>query len=1565
MGLFDGILGYFGALGQQAGQIVTAPYSGGGPAAPSSGGSVPTQQAPAPQPIQINPIGAITGWGSGALNYVGSGITNISSGIQTFIQPVAQPMTQAIQSAPLFIAAPITAPVIIGSAFIGGVQSFLNPPVQQQITSPIFSSGAGYTPITINPITNTPSFNPQAGMSIFVPGGALGDQSQIQVNNLNAIAYDPVGGGWIGTTVPYGHSISNIITGGGPGSLQSGMFTTKPNSPAVYTQESVGTVFAPTADLAAAALLIANPSGYSRLGAERYGGTVSPLVYGEAGKLQPGTQMGVYPASSGNLANLVNPYGVNQPKSTWAEMPWNTPVMTTPGIFAVSSPGATGTYLTPVSQRGLESIGWAAPVSASLPANQATMTMGSGVLPVTSRNEMSFIDKLNYDIGGFLGIRASGLEQTGTGTPTKYAYRNDPLAILLEGAVQFGDVIASSPSTLTGGLIPAWTPGSDLLTRYGQNANPVYDTFSSNLAAVEAQKPQYDQLGSHITATQTQINQMTSGKINAQGQFTGTESEYAQYKAALADMNADVATYNQYGEKQKSVIQSGFASGAIIPTGNGGYQPNPDLAKKYGAFSEWSADTTRFLRGGTTEAQIAAYEQTPAYKNAGAFTWFGEGSWKVLTNPVSMANSALLGVELYAGMGLVGAGFAAASPAAGIAPVGIVETVGVTGLRTMASPIFQYGTGALFLGAGVWSSTEGFTAPPERSVSNLGGMTIHLAAMTGGALAPEGMARGYNYGTVRFAEKPMIVQTETNVFEYSQRPDVKVASGVGGEMKLTSTQTIASQPSISVFGYEIAFPRIFEPRLRGSTVTTTDLGYGDVGSLLDARLGGTRAEPLYGQRVETMKVETFRSQELAHGTGDLRIAEVRLPRTIDEYVSMGAADQKLIGLSGEEITAALMQNAADVTPATTGYRTLDAYAPRGTPVREFFDWTGNVQGGQSVEFNRINIEDFFGSMRVTQTGNARSAYEVNVVRDVTEQGFMESGNYEVTGSQTPEAKIVTQLQEASRNMVTNAPAEPGFGFDSRGNLVVTKTGQANQIDLFSVKQTVASDVGDIGSVAHGHPKGTFELRNIYEGLKSDLGENPNPSFPETRTAIKWETGWRAGAETLPSRNMKDPSGILSGDINAMQRNDLLGLFGVKGRIAGEYIVSGKGVTIIRPDATGSWNVPMGDVAALPPIDMIKVGGPTGVLETMRSTGADITFIGKNEIYRGAGHSERIIDTTGEMQAAYPEGVRSQFVDMVDRMTLKNPNMEFIREPGTISGGGEPSLLESGSNLGRGGVGYQSPVSTMQAGIQSVAPQSSFRQSIVEPARGQRVSGGTEFVTAGVPKSTPFETPAVLESRAVSRSAMVGPALIGSTEFAQAFAQFSVSQQVSRAQPQGQRSSVDVVRAMAMGSDVVQSVSQRSQQDFVKALAMGSDVVQGVRQAQSQDLMRVISPIQSTRSVQTQTPWQEILPVQRQTPYQITPQIITPTIPPTPQIQVPWKPVPPITPIPPWGFPPLGVPGSGGGGGSRKRRGAFVEIFNMGLDYSLKQRSKRQGKSWAQPKKVQKARAAAKKGGKKK
>ena len=71
---------------------------------------------------------------------------------------------------------------------------------------------------------------------------------------------------------------------------------------------------------------------------------------------------------------------------------------------------------------------------------------------------------------------------------------------------------------------------------------------------------------------------------------------------------------------------------------------------------------------------------------------------------------------------------------------------------------------------------------------------------------------------------------------------------------------------------------------------------------------------------------------------------------------------------------------------------------------------------------------------------------------------------------------------------------------------------------------------------------------------------------------------------------------------------------------------------------------------------------------------------------------------------------------------------------------------------------------------------------------------------------------------------------------------------------------------------------------------------------------------------------------------------------TPPVTPPWSPLPPIIPTPPI------VPGMWGGMNSpgpfqRKRRAAFKETFNMGLDFSIKKPSKIKGKSFTSPKKT--------------
>lgn len=268
---------------------------------------------------------------------IATGITNLPSSIQSGVSNINQQFLgitgAGVQGLPTTQPAQQAYPQIQNSPFMVGDQS------------------AGLVAAINSP-------NPQAfgagGITLNVP---FGNQAQQQVNNINSVVYDKVSGGFAAYTTPYGHSISNIVTSGGAGSLQSGMFSIGSGNaltPVLYTQSGgYKGEFAPGANTAAAALVLANPQDYSRLGAERYGGFVTELITGEAGKLRAGIDvMGVYPTSSGNLANLVSQQGVNQSKSTWSEVPWSVPI-SSQGIFSVDTSGK----LTAASAIDLMSIG--------------------------------------------------------------------------------------------------------------------------------------------------------------------------------------------------------------------------------------------------------------------------------------------------------------------------------------------------------------------------------------------------------------------------------------------------------------------------------------------------------------------------------------------------------------------------------------------------------------------------------------------------------------------------------------------------------------------------------------------------------------------------------------------------------------------------------------------------------------------------------------------------------------------------------------------------------------------------------------------------------------------------------------------------------------------------------------------------------------------------------------------------------------------------------------------------------------------------------------------------------
>jgi hypothetical protein len=347
-----GILDFFYNLGGQVGQ-----------AAYQAGASVTKPQASQPSytpPPEIvapssNPV-------SQATQYYNERYNVTTPGYQSASQPIQMPV-QSIQSAPAQRFDPVkgiseglggvsklggdvgAAAFRAGSDYGASFKRAYSPtPELQQVAMPALAARARESPIDF---AQAPSFAQQTiaqrgdtGITAYVPQG---ENRQLPIRDVKMV-YGETGGavGFMetpksiyeneGFTRKYGF----VTSSGGPGALQSGMFSLAPLTPAVMTRESGGTKFAPEANVPLATELFKNPAAYSRLGAEAYGGYVQPL---DNRTLQPGTEMGRYPVASGNLANLVNPYGVNQPKENWETIPWAIEFQGAPNIQRVDLKG--------------------------------------------------------------------------------------------------------------------------------------------------------------------------------------------------------------------------------------------------------------------------------------------------------------------------------------------------------------------------------------------------------------------------------------------------------------------------------------------------------------------------------------------------------------------------------------------------------------------------------------------------------------------------------------------------------------------------------------------------------------------------------------------------------------------------------------------------------------------------------------------------------------------------------------------------------------------------------------------------------------------------------------------------------------------------------------------------------------------------------------------------------------------------------------------------------------------------------------------------------------------------
>jgi len=210
------------------------------------------------------------------------------------------------------------------AAEVGRVGGVLNPYVAAKavaegytgsITLPVTSTGQLDTGISTVPVRSqseivvSPIVPGQSGetTTIYVPYGSY---AQTKLENVKLLL-----GGTTGELgiyqQPAGHSLYNLVGGGGRAALQSGMFTVNaPETPYTVKQIDVGTYKLPSGE------------GLSRLGAEVYGGFVTAL---SANKTVETTAVSLSTYTNvNNLANYVNPQGVNLPKSQapGVSLPW-------------------------------------------------------------------------------------------------------------------------------------------------------------------------------------------------------------------------------------------------------------------------------------------------------------------------------------------------------------------------------------------------------------------------------------------------------------------------------------------------------------------------------------------------------------------------------------------------------------------------------------------------------------------------------------------------------------------------------------------------------------------------------------------------------------------------------------------------------------------------------------------------------------------------------------------------------------------------------------------------------------------------------------------------------------------------------------------------------------------------------------------------------------------------------------------------------------------------------------------------------------------------------------------
>lgn len=1366
-----------------------------------------------------------------------------------------------------------------------------------------------------NALTIPASVLPGSTVTTYVPYGSYAQTELLNTKDIiNQIS------GEIGIyQLSKGGYYYKLIGGGGIGSLQSGMFTIgSPETPVVYTQESAGKVLAASANATGAAYVLANESAYSRLGAEVYGGYVTKLT--GATVESTGAQLSTY-ANQFNLANYVSPTGVNLSKADMNlfSLPWTISPNTSAVMVIGKEGNVTGLQLPAgVEETFTPSTQVAAIGPTIITKSDATQEIGGLTFTLlgTAENVLGTGTKAAAEQAAAITYPSPFVSSAKTSEQPKTSSVLQTISNDVEAWEGFGVSVFDSINSMLG----LGTPGKNVFSNGQSPATIFYETKMDSLTR------QYSDLTSQLSAENTQINSFAAGNV-VNGKWVGSEADYATYKAEIEGYNTKVATASDLYSQIETLQSGAIQSGVLIQQPGGKYAINTALDTPYGQFSLWSQGASKVMQDitGVNAQKFAAYEQTPDYTVQHWYSpvtnvLYGTFKQEVL-NPGQVATSVGTGAVITAafigGGELIGAGAAAAgagdagilaTTAARISSIGefpvytsapIIETIGVAPTVLTIADLTQLGLVAVPAGLQVYEASGGFKYSAQQTEVNLGASLPNLAGMIVGGAAVAYSPAGFTRLSNEYTERMTTTRQLNYDISYEAIPSIRSESGVTGGFQYTESYRVLEPTTFNVLGREITLPRLTTPEY---TIRNVDLSEGDIASLLNARLGGTEAYPISGSRSVRLELSYRPGEEVATGVGTLTYGEVKLPLTFSEYMNMAKSDLPLYkgtGISQEELAQSYMSNAMATTPRVTGVRPLDVTVNIGTDIRDAFNYNFAELEGTTHQFNRVNLNEYFGRLSFEQSGGALPEYSVNVIRDMP---GVETGNIDITNIdaiRTPEERAVTYLQELSRNM-GSGQNEAGFVFNSEGRIISEVPGSSTSVD-FSAEREFISKTGEDFFGAHSHPY------------------TPGSDLLLGRTRIS------------NTELMKLPSGAyldrgVAGDIEEFAQSTIRA-----GQTLGNLIVSKEGVTIFRPTAGGSWANYWDLLASLPPERTMGILERTGstdeIFAAMRDAGIDVQFVRNTEAY-GPQPTARTTTASQDMLTYTPEFVENQFMDVLDRMVLNNPNLEFTREIQTR----EPSLSESGSNLGRGGGGIISGGAGGAGGSQNTvnrAPSAQLLQAQYEAIAPLRETATKETVRAAEPDNV-FTTP-INNVKTTGRENVIGfsvPESANVWEFAEstdaaimtAVSPITASiSTVSQVQEPSQKSDLEIATAFDIVPATLLGQESEQKSDLDKIIAYDIISSAATISATEQENEAIITPaLQSILETA-----QIVQPVQIPDIDQV------PEYTPTPEVPIPIEPIPDIPVFPifqlPWG--------QGGSGGSLKRRRKYLEYFPVGLDIS--------------------------------